>query len=162
MSLSLHSSMEYFGGSNRWSRNDSDIVPWKSSIGEISSKISSRPLVSGTSVRSASTASWTRDCQASLPINQSKDCVCSCRRSGTASGSTIFAKEIREAVRDGNRCPSGASACGRCGGRWCDGAGDGRQGAGDGWQQVVGVVRQTGGSGRRDLRQAKCCRYVPG
>src|ERR1700683_4955704 len=43
MSLSLHSSSEYFGGSNRWSRNDRDIVPEKSSIGLISSKISSRP-----------------------------------------------------------------------------------------------------------------------
>ena len=37
-----------FGGSNRWSRNDSDMEPLKSSIGEISSKMSSRPEVSGT------------------------------------------------------------------------------------------------------------------
>ena len=33
MSLSLHSSTEYLGGSNRWSRNDKDMVPEKSSIG---------------------------------------------------------------------------------------------------------------------------------
>src|SRR6266702_7034309 len=33
MSFSLHSSAEYFGGSNRWSRNESDIVPVKSSMG---------------------------------------------------------------------------------------------------------------------------------
>src|SRR5258705_3791968 len=38
MSFSLHSSAEYLGGSNRWSRNDRDIVPVKSSIGLISSK----------------------------------------------------------------------------------------------------------------------------
>jgi len=42
-SRSLQSSVEYFGGSNRWSRNDRLIVSEKSSIGEISSKISSRP-----------------------------------------------------------------------------------------------------------------------
>lgn len=48
-SRSLHSSMEFFGGSKRWSRNVSDIDPEKSSIGEISSKISSRPDLVGTS-----------------------------------------------------------------------------------------------------------------
>ena len=47
MSFSLHSSAEYFGGSNRWSRNESDMVPVKSSMGLISSKISSRPDCSG-------------------------------------------------------------------------------------------------------------------
>ena len=51
MSRSLHSSIEYLGGSKRWSRNDSDMEPEKSSIGEISSKISSRPEVVGTSCR---------------------------------------------------------------------------------------------------------------
>src|SRR6266545_3049366 len=51
MSLSLHSSTEYLGGSNRWSRNERDMVPEKSSIGLISSKISSRPDCSGTSLR---------------------------------------------------------------------------------------------------------------
>ena len=53
MSRSLQSSIEYFGGSNRWSRNDRDMVPWKSSIGLISSKISSRPEAVGTSSRPA-------------------------------------------------------------------------------------------------------------
>src|ERR1700737_1026423 len=48
MSLSLHSSTEYLDGSNRWSRNDRDMEPEKSSIGEISSKTSSRPDVRGT------------------------------------------------------------------------------------------------------------------
>ena len=53
MSLSLHSSTEYLGGSNRWSRNDRDMVPVKSSIGLISSKISSRPDCSGMSLSPA-------------------------------------------------------------------------------------------------------------
>ncbi|GGQ62363.1 hypothetical protein GCM10010195_17430 [Kitasatospora griseola] len=48
-SRSLHSSMEFFGGSKRWSRKVRDIDPLKSSIGEISSKISSRPDLVGTS-----------------------------------------------------------------------------------------------------------------
>src|SRR4051795_7705698 len=73
MSLSLHSSTVYFGGSKRWSRKDSDMVPWKSSIGDISSKTSSRPSVTGTSSRPASSADWTRDCQASLPTSASND-----------------------------------------------------------------------------------------
>ena len=45
---------EYLGGSKRWSRNDSDMVPEKSSIGEISSKISSRPDCRGRRCRPAS------------------------------------------------------------------------------------------------------------
>ena len=99
MSRSLHSSMEYFFSSNRWSRNDSNIDPEKSSIGEISSKISSRPDLSGTSPRPAALASATRACQRSLPSSQSKLSVCRARRSGTSRGSRIFAKEIRpEAV----------------------------------------------------------------
>ena len=48
-SRSLHSSMLFLGGSKRWSRKESDMLPPKSSIGEISSKISSRPEVVGTS-----------------------------------------------------------------------------------------------------------------
>ena len=87
--------MEYFFSSNRWSRNDSDIDPEKSSIGEISSKISSRPDLSGTSPRPAALASATRACQRSLPSSQSKLSVCRARRSGTSRGSRIFAKEIR-------------------------------------------------------------------
>ncbi len=41
----LHSSMVFFGSSNLGSENDSDIVPEKSSIGLISSRISCRPDV---------------------------------------------------------------------------------------------------------------------
>src|SRR6476619_7892828 len=73
MSLSLHSSTEYLVGSKRWSRKLSDIDPEKSSIGEISSKISSSPERVETSSRPAPTASWTRCCQTSLPTSQSND-----------------------------------------------------------------------------------------
>src|SRR5664279_2512833 len=100
MSRSLHSSIEYLGGSNRWSRNDSDMEPEKSSIGEISSKISSRPEVVGTSCRPSSTAAATRACHFALPSSQSKLSVCNARRLGTSRGSWILPKEIRpEAVR---------------------------------------------------------------
>src|SRR5215467_7421682 len=95
MSLSLHSSTEYLGGSNRWSRNDRDMVPVKSSIGLISSKIYSRS-------------------PAFLPSSQSNESVCRARRPGTSSGSVKRAKETRrvaglvaEALRDAaNRGPS--------------------------------------------------------
>ena|SRR5690606_4625162 len=114
MSLSLHSSSEYLGGSNRWSRNDSDIVPEKSSIGLISSKISSRPDCSGMSLRPALRAASTRARHLSLPSSQSKDSVCRARRFGTSSGSLMRAKETRfgpralaEAMREAaNRGPS--------------------------------------------------------
>src|SRR5215813_4272019 len=119
MSLSLHSSAEYLGGSNRWSRNESDMVPEKSSMGLISSKISSRPDCSGTSLRPASMASAIRACHRSLPSSQSNDSVCRASRSGTLSGSVMRAKETRrepefeaevvvaEALRDAaNRGPS--------------------------------------------------------
>src|SRR5207342_130912 len=95
MSLSLHSSEEYLGGSNRWSRNERDMVPEKSSIGLISSKISSRPDCSATSLRPASRASLIRVCHLSLPSSQSKDSVWRARRSGTLSGSWIRAKDTR-------------------------------------------------------------------
>src|SRR3954468_8653580 len=95
MSRSLHSSIEYLGGSNRWSRNDSDMEPEKSSIGEISSKISSRPEVVGTSCRALSRAASTRACHLLLPRSQSKLSVCRARRFGTSSGSRILPKEIR-------------------------------------------------------------------
>src|SRR5690349_8603664 len=86
--------------SNRWSRNERDIEPEKSSIGEISSKISSRPERSGTSVRPASWAAATRACQRSLPSSQSKLSVWRARRSGTSRGSRIWANDRRpEAVR---------------------------------------------------------------
>ena len=95
-SRSLHSSMEFFAGSNRWSRNDSDMVPWKSSMGEISSKISSSPDFVGTALGPpAWRAASTRLFQASLPSSQSKLSVCKARRSGTSRGSRIFAKLIR-------------------------------------------------------------------
>lgn len=119
-SRSLQSSTVFFGGSNRWSRNDSDMVPEKSSMGEISSKISSSPERVLTSVRPSSSAVSTRLRQASLPTSQSKESICRSRRSGTSIGSAIFAKEIRpvveivgfiEAVRAAaNRSPSELSA----------------------------------------------------
>jgi hypothetical protein len=107
----LHSSIEFFGGSNRWSRNVRDMEPEKSSIGEISSKISSRPDCVGTSSRPAASASSTRACQRSLPSSQSNESTWRARRFGTSSGSRIFAKlirrgalvvaeEVREAVRE--------------------------------------------------------------
>src|SRR3954452_8085785 len=100
MSRSLHSSIEYLGGSNRWSRNDSDIEPEKTSIGEISSKISSRPEVVGTLCLALSSAASTRACHLELPRSQSKLSVCRARRFGTSSGSRILPKEIRpDAVR---------------------------------------------------------------
>src|SRR5215475_4848531 len=114
MSLSLHSSTEYLGGSNRWSRKDRDMVPVKSSIGLISSKISSRPDCSGVSLSPALCAAATRVSQRSLPSSQSNESVCRDRRPGTSSGSVKRAKETRrvagllaEALRDAaNRGPS--------------------------------------------------------
>src|SRR3954467_14591895 len=94
MSRSLHSSIEYLGGSKRWSRNESDIVPEKSSIGETSSKISSRPDFSETS-SPASRRCWTSACQSSWPTSQSKLLVWRSRSFGTSSGSEILAKEMR-------------------------------------------------------------------
>ena len=95
------------------------MVPEKSSIGLISSKISSRPDCSGTSLRPAALASLMRACHLSLPSSQSNDSVCRARRSGTLSGSVIRAKDTRpgpgfaaevvvaEALRDAaNRGPS--------------------------------------------------------
>src|SRR5690606_7342466 len=108
-SLSLPSSAVYFGGSNRWSRKDSDMEPPKSSMGEISSKISSRPEVSGTPWRLFALASATRCCQRSFPSNQSKLSVCRPSRSGTSSGSLVRAKETRrEAVRLATASDDGA------------------------------------------------------
>src|SRR6266700_2009984 len=114
MSLSLHSSSEYFGGSNRWSRNDRDIVPEKSSIGLISSKISSSPDCSAMSLRPASLAAWVRAFHFSFPSSQSNESVCRASRSGTFRGSLIRANDTRfgprfvaEALRDAaNRGPS--------------------------------------------------------
>src|ERR1022692_3587355 len=114
MSLSLHSSTEYWGGSSRWSRNESDMVPVKSSIGLISSKISSGPDCSGRSLRPFSFSDSIRARQRSIPSSQSNESVCRARRLGTSRGSLIRAKEMRcgpgtvaEALREAaNRGPS--------------------------------------------------------
>src|SRR6201985_3470413 len=114
MSLSLHSSSEYFGGSNRWSRNDRDIGPENSEIGLISTKISSSPDCSAMFLLPASLAAWIRAFHFSLPSSQSNDSVCRASRSGTFRGSWIRAKDTRwgprfvaEALRDAaNRGPS--------------------------------------------------------
>ena len=100
-SLSRHWSTVYFGGSNRWSRNDSDIAPAKSSIGLISSKISVRPEVCGISVLPVARTALTRACQSGPPSSQSKLAVCNASRSGAASGSRILANEAR--MRSGER-----------------------------------------------------------
>src|SRR3954471_16170480 len=90
------------------------MVSEKSSIGEISSKISVRPDFWETS-SPASRRRWTTSCHASLPTSQSKLSVWSERSCGTSSGSEIFAKEMRrepaevtepEVVRAAKRCPS--------------------------------------------------------
>src|SRR4051794_37530282 len=87
--------MEYLTSSKRGSRKLSDMEPLKSSMGEISSKISSRPERSGTSSRFSALAAATRACQRSFPRSQSKLSVCSARRSGTSMGSRIFPKDRR-------------------------------------------------------------------
>src|SRR3984957_7506852 len=114
MSLSLHSSAEYLGGSNRWSRNESDMVPVKSSMGLISSKISSRPDCSGRSLCPSAFSDSMRERHRSLPSSQSKESVWRARSPGTSSGSLMRAKETRrgpgtlaEALREAaNRGPS--------------------------------------------------------
>ena len=75
------------------------MVSPRSSIGEISSKISSSPLRVGRSVRPWATPSVTRCFQISLPTSQSKLSVCNASRSGTVSVSLILAKESRDATR---------------------------------------------------------------
>ena len=110
MSRSLHSAIVYFGGSKRWSRNESDIDPWKSSIGEISSKISSSPDVFGISPRSGRSFLPSRARHASFPSSQSKLSVWRANRFGTSCGSRILAKEIRVGAVDfdfaAKSCPS--------------------------------------------------------
>ena len=90
MSLSLHSSMDALTSSKRGLEKDRLIEPEKSSMGESSSRISSRPEVGR-----VDGAASTRARHASLPTSQSKDSVCSARRLGTSSGSRILAKEVR-------------------------------------------------------------------
>src|ERR1700709_1224249 len=93
MSLSLHSSMDALTSSKRGLEKDRLIEPEKSSIGEISPRISSKPDWSRTTTPSSAFATRLR--QASLPINQSNDSVCRARRLGTSNGSRIFANEVR-------------------------------------------------------------------
>src|SRR5215472_7162253 len=90
------------------------MVPVKSSIGLISSKISSRPDCSGTSLCPSAFSESIRERQRSLPSSQSKESVCKARSPGTSSGSLMRAKETRrgpgtlaEALREAaNRGPS--------------------------------------------------------
>src|SRR4051794_14926549 len=89
MSLSLHSSMDALTSSKRGLEKDRLMEPEKSSMGESSSRISSRPDWAGIACAA------TRPCQAALPTSQSKDSVCKARRFGTSSGSRILAKEVR-------------------------------------------------------------------
>src|SRR5262245_2689172 len=64
------------------------MVPEKSSMGLISSRISARPLV-------AVVSPAVRDAHASLPTSQSKDSFWMARRLGTSRCSVILPKEIR-------------------------------------------------------------------
>src|SRR6188768_1979929 len=86
MSLSRHSSSFALTSSNRGSEKDSDRLPEKSSIGEISSRISSRPLGVGSSWRAR---------QSGPPTSQANESVCRARRFGTSSGPRSLAKETR-------------------------------------------------------------------
>src|SRR5919112_1460377 len=95
MSLSLHSSTEALTSSKRGSEKDSDIEPEKSSIGEISVRISSRPPAGF-----SSPASMRRWNHASSPTSHSNDWVCRSSRSGTRKGSRIFAKDTRVGAQD--------------------------------------------------------------
>src|SRR3954462_13279573 len=129
MSLSLHSSMEYLGGSNRWSRNERDMEPEKSSIGLISSKISSRPETEFTSSRLAFCEATRRVFHASLPRSQSNESTCRARRFGTSSGSRILANEMRDEREAAKRCPSERSTRRR----WCSAVGSAGTAGGAGW-----------------------------
>src|SRR4051794_39207615 len=88
MSLSLHSSMGALTSSKRGLEKDRLIEPEKSSMGDSSLRISSRPEI-------AVGASATRARHASLPTSQSNDSVCNARRLGTSSGSRILANDVR-------------------------------------------------------------------
>ncbi len=79
MSLSRHSSSVALTSSNRGSEKDSERLPEKSSIGEISWRISSRPEGVAGSV-------W-RARHAGSPTSHSNDSVCRARRLGTSNGS---------------------------------------------------------------------------
>src|SRR5882757_4214101 len=89
MSLSLHSSMDALTSSKRGLEKDRLIEPEKSSMGEISPRISSNPEFGESPVRAD------RSLHVSLPTSQSNDSVCRARRFGTSSGSRILANEVR-------------------------------------------------------------------
>src|SRR5258705_4935957 len=91
-SFSLHSSIEALTSSKRGAEKDSDIVPEKSSIGLISSRISASP-------ERACLSSLERFAQASLPTNQSNDSVWMARRLGTSRCSVIRPNEIRRGAK---------------------------------------------------------------
>ena len=107
-SFSLHSSSVYFSSRKTGLSKESIIVSEKSSIGEISSKISCRPVFSETSSPAALRAA-TSSSQRSPPTSQSKLLVWSEMRGGTSRGSVIFAKEVRMCLpaelRAAKRCP---------------------------------------------------------
>ena len=96
-SFSLHSSSVYFGSRKTGFSNESDIVSEKSSIGEISSKISCSPDFWESS-SPAARRSATLFSHFSLPISQSKLSVWRARSCGTSSGSEILAKEMRRGL----------------------------------------------------------------
>src|ERR1700712_5023046 len=88
MSLSLHSSMDALTSSKRGLEKESDIDPEKSSIGEISPRISASPDADSVSPLAA-----IRSRHAVLPTSQSKDSVCSASRLGTSNGSPGFSND---------------------------------------------------------------------
>src|SRR3954447_19577183 len=67
-------------------------------MGEISSKISSRPDLRETS-SPLSSRLCTSACHSALPTSQSKLLVCRSRSLGTSRGSLIFANEMRRGAR---------------------------------------------------------------
>src|SRR4028119_2365357 len=112
MSLSLHSSRDALTSSKRGLEKDSDMEPLKSSIGEISSRISARPPTA------AACSSGERVARHSgLPTSQSKEAVCRASRSGTSRGSEIFANETRSGA-PGIFCWSASPVRGPARGGW--------------------------------------------
>ncbi len=88
----MHSSIEALTSSKRGAENDRDIVPEKSSIGLISSRISASP-------ERACGSPDDRAAQASLPTSQSNDSVWMARRLGTSRCSVIRPKETRRGAK---------------------------------------------------------------
>src|SRR5690349_3660031 len=91
-SFSLHSAIEALTSSKRGAENDRDMVPEKSSMGLISSRISASP-------ERACGSPAERFCHASLPTSQSNDSVWIARRLGTSRCSVILPKEIRRGAK---------------------------------------------------------------